>query len=85
MGRCRDCQADRPARKVLTAAAKAACWQVPPTSVNKFMKQHCSITVSGSECDIVAGALLHILKCSDIDLAKYLELRSLHKHMRLTL
>ena len=67
--------------KFLIAAAKAAFWDVPIKSVQKLMQQQYNLTLSDSDCDILAGAISHILKCSDTDLAKYLELRCLCKHM----
>ena len=74
-----------PPEKFLHGAAKAAFWDVPPKSVQKLMKQQYNINLNGSDCDILAGAIYHILKCSDIDLAKYLELRCLCKHTCLSL
>ena len=67
--------------KFLHAAAKAAFWDVPPKSVQKLMKQQYNLTLNGSDSDILAGVISHILKCSDTDLAKYLEQRCLCTHM----
>jgi len=66
--------------KFLIAAAKAAFWDVPIKSVQKLMQQQYNLTLSDSDCDILAGAISHILKCSDTDLAKCLELRCSCKH-----
>ena len=58
----------------LTGAAQQAFWTLPVASLKKLAFQQYKLVLIGTDVDILATLILHILKCGDLEVAQILEL-----------
>ena len=69
------CKETGPVVPFLTGAAGAAFWSLPIASVKRLGKEQYKLNLTGSDVDVLADLITHILKCSDLELAQILEKR----------
>ena len=66
------CKETGPVVPFLTGAAGEAFWSLPIASVKRLGKEQYKLNLTGSDVDVLADLITHILKCSDLELAKIL-------------
>ena len=69
------CRESGPMVPFLTGAAQQAFWTLPVASLKKLAFQQYKLVLTGTDVDILATLIFHILKCDDLELANILELR----------